>query len=117
MKCTYARLPFGATVWLTLGFVLALRSAGQNVAQPPPAGPQASPGTAVLPGETLVPETITRVGPAVTVERQGRRLVLNCPSARRDSALFTPEGPREEPPGFAVYQGQREIASGKFEYG
>jgi len=53
----------------------------------------------------------------ITVERHGRLLVLTYgPKPGADGSVsFT--GPRGAPPRFAVYQGQRQIASGRFEYG
>ncbi|MCU0913212.1 MAG: hypothetical protein MUC88_01455 [Planctomycetes bacterium] len=115
MRHTRARLLSGAMVWLTLAGAPLVCASGQNAAQPPPAGVQVRPEIEGLP-EVAVPETIGSPGPAVTLERQGRRLILNCPAARRDS-LPVVGGPREEPPRFAIYQGQRQLASGQFEYG
>jgi hypothetical protein len=63
-------------------------------------------GEATPSGETPV------VKPGVTVERQGRLLVFRY-GATREAAQNDPN----RPPAFAVYQGQRKIASGQFEYG
>jgi len=115
MRHARARLLSGATVWLTLACAPVLYAAGQNVAQPPPAGADVRPEVGALP-EVTASETSASPGLAVALERQGRRLILNCPSARRDS-LIVAGGPREQPPRFAVYQGRRRLASGQFEYG
>jgi hypothetical protein len=53
----------------------------------------------------------------VTVEHQGRLLVLNYGSKPGTGALMASPAPRNEPPGFVVYKGERPIASGSFEFG
>jgi hypothetical protein len=53
----------------------------------------------------------------VTVEHHGRLLVLTYGPEPGAGGLASPTGARGEPPRFAVYQGQRQIASGQFEYG
>jgi hypothetical protein len=54
--------------------------------------------------------------PAVTVEHRGRLLVFTFGKSA-EGVLSSNAGPRGEPPRFAVYRGQRQIASGQFEYG
>ena len=53
----------------------------------------------------------------ITVEHQGRLLVLTYGPKPSAGGLVSFTDPRGEPPRFAVYQGQRQIASGQFEYG
>jgi hypothetical protein len=59
---------------------------------------------------------ITGGGPLepITVEHRGRLLVLTY-GPKPGTASFT--GARGSAPRFAVYQGQRQIAAGRFEYG
>jgi len=56
-------------------------------------------------------------GPALTVERRGRLLVLTYGAGTAGGALAAGANPRKETPGFVVFQGLRPIAVGKFEYG
>jgi hypothetical protein len=53
----------------------------------------------------------------VTVEHQGRLLVLTYGPKPTGGLMVDPGPPRGESPRFVVYQGQRQIASGQFEYG
>ncbi len=53
----------------------------------------------------------------VTVEHQGRLLVLTYGPKPTPGALMSFTDPRGEPPRFAVYQGERQIAAGQFEFG
>ncbi len=53
----------------------------------------------------------------VTIERHGRLLVLTYGPKPGAGGLMPSTGVRGEPPRFAVYQGQRQVASGQFEYG
>ena len=53
----------------------------------------------------------------ITVEHQGRLLVLTYGPKPSAGGLVSFTDSRGEPPRFAVYQGQRQIASGQFEYG
>ena len=53
----------------------------------------------------------------VTVEHQGRLLVLTYGPKPGAGALASPTSTRGESPRFAIYQGQRQIAAGQFEYG
>ena len=117
MRPTSTQLLFGMTVWLVLGVTVMLQAPalGQDVAQPPSAGettPRAGvqEESAPLSGET--PPLM-----AVTVERHGRVLVLNYGPKPGAGRLMANPGPRSEPPGFTIYQGQRQIASGQLEYG
>ena len=98
MRPTRTRLLCGAFVWLTLGAALWQNASawGQTasvLAGPPSAGK-----------------------PGVTVERQGRLLVLRYGTPGRD-VQSEPRSEPNRPPEFAIYQGQRKIASGQFEYG
>jgi hypothetical protein len=75
--------------------------------------------------ETLVltPEEPCRLAvlapltPRVTVKRSGRLLVLDCQVCDVDGKKATSVRGRVPPPQFTVYQGDREIGSGTFEYG
>jgi len=55
---------------------------------------------------------------SVSVTRRGEVLVLSYRLAGQDGSdySFAPDRPRTEPE-FAVYQGDKKIASGKFQYG
>jgi hypothetical protein len=64
-----------------------------------------------------VPERVGFVGPAIEVEHKGRLLVMTYGPQSAGGGLMANPGPRDEPPGFTVYKGQRKIASGQFEYG
>jgi hypothetical protein len=55
--------------------------------------------------------------PNVTVEHQGRLLVLRYSAARSGDNPYASAGPRGEPPQFTVYKGRHQVASGQFEYG
>ncbi len=118
MRDTRTRLLSGAMVWLVPGFVLALATWvwGQNsVAQPPPVGKESPPRAGVL--QDPAPDGGGPLKPAVTAERRGRLLVLTCAFKSTGGGLSSNIGPRGEPPTFAIYQGQRKIASGQFEFG
>jgi hypothetical protein len=93
----------GAAVWFVLGSALVSRT---------PARGQEAPqdGPVILKSGGLLQ-------PTVTVERHGRLLVLTYGPKSADGGQLTTADPRGEPPGFTVYQGQRKIASGQFEYG
>ncbi len=101
-------------------FVLALALAstpsarGQEVAQPPSA--EESPTVAEVLQE---PTTLDGkpLPPGVTVEHRGRLLVLTYGSKSAGGGLMPNVNPQDEAPGFVVWQGQRPIASGKFEFG
>ena len=54
--------------------------------------------------------------PTVRVQRQGRILWLSYELLGAGGETYT-GGDRSNPPTFAVYKGQRRIASGKFEFG
>jgi len=56
------------------------------------------------------------VVPAVKVQRQGRILRLSYELRGVGGEAYT-GGDRSKPPTFAVYKGQKEVASGKLEYG
>jgi hypothetical protein len=106
----------GAWGWFVLGLVVASLSPaqGENAAQPPPAG-ESPPGAGA-------PQELTALDggslqPGITVERQGRLLVLTYGSKPGSGVLSSGVDPGQEPPGFVVYRGQRPIAVGQFEYG
>jgi len=143
MRHTHTKLVSAAVI----GFALALALAsvpparGQNVAQPPWRGRPAlasrgHPGLALLGYVAPVASGVQgQDAPAmagalqepaslsgsplqpVTVERRGRLLVLTYGPRSAGGGLVSFTDPRGEPPRFAVYQGQRQIASGQFEYG
>lgn len=50
------------------------------------------------------------------VERRGRSMILNYELRGRGGERYVP-GSTSEPPTFAVYKGERKVASGDFEYG
>ena len=54
--------------------------------------------------------------PTLKVQRQGRVLQLSYELLGAGGEGYS-NGDRSKPPTFAVYKGQREIASGKFEFG
>lgn len=54
--------------------------------------------------------------PAVRVQRQGRILRLTYELRGVGGEIYT-GGDRSKPPTFAVYKGDKQIASGKFEFG
>ena len=93
----------GAAVWFVAVSVLALTipARGQEAPQ----------------GGPLVLQSGGAPLPTVTVERHGRLLVLTYGTTSAGGGLLADAGPRGEPPRFAVYKGQRKIASGQFEYG
>ena len=103
MKPTPTRLLSGAVLWLVLGSVLALRT---------PAGGQETPQDGAMIVKSGGPPL-----PTVTVEHKGRLLVLTYGPPSAGGGLMSNAGPRDEPPGFTIYKGQRKIASGQFEYG
>ena len=54
----------------------------------------------------------------VSVTRRGRLLVFNYQLAGAEGATYRlGRQDRSRPPEFAVYQGEKEIATGKFEFG
>ncbi len=143
MRDTRTRLLSGAMVWLVPGFVLALATGvwGQSVPQPLWRGHLAlavsrasRPRSAGRMPATRVPATQVQgrdalattgmpqepatgsAGPLqpITVEHHGRLLVLTY-GPKPGAASFT--GVRGSAPRFAVYQGQRQIAAGQFEFG
>ena len=112
------RLAAGATVLLALGLVLASTVPvwGQDVAQPPSAGDESPPRAGVL-HEVAAAEVAGSVEPTVKLERKGRLLVLDYRPSGSVGGQPATAGPQGEPPRFAIYRGQRQIASGQFEYG
>ena len=54
--------------------------------------------------------------PTLSVQRQGRILVMSYELLGAGSEAYT-GGDRSKPPTFAVYKGQKEVASGQFEFG
>lgn len=65
-------------------------------------------------------QEVVKVGaplvPTIKVQRQGRILRLSYDLLGVGGEAYT-AGDRSKPPTFAVYRGQRKIASGKFEFG
>jgi len=115
MRHTHTRLAATVCSALALALASAPPARGQNVPQPPSAGKESPPRAGVLQKSATLSG-----GPllaALTVERRGRLLVLTYGPKSAGGALSSNAGPRGEPPQFAVYQGQRQIASGRFEYG
>jgi len=55
--------------------------------------------------------------PQITAKRAGRLLVIGCQIHDAFGMQAVPDRGRTPPPQFAVYQGDREIASGSLEYG
>jgi hypothetical protein len=98
MRSTRTQLACGAILWLLSGAVLWQSTSAWGQTAP------------VLSGQPSAGK------PGVTVERQGRLLVLNYGVPGED-AQSEPKSEPNSPPGFAIYEGQRKIASGQFEYG
>ncbi len=139
MKHPHTQLALAAAFWLVLAW--ALTASGQNVAQAPWRGRPAlasrghlglvflshdAPVAFHMQGQDALATTGVLQEPAsrsgsplqpVTVEHHGRLLVLTYGPEPGAGGLASPTGARGEPPRFAVYQGQRQIASGQFEYG
>lgn len=113
MKHPRTQLAFAAASWLVLGSGLA--SSGQNVAQPPWRGQDARATTGQRPEPVIV--NSKPLPPGVTVEHRGRLLVLTYGSKSAEGGLMPNVNPQDEAPGFVVWQGQRPIASGRFEFG
>ena len=115
MRNTHAQLLPGAMGWLVLVVTLAsvASTLGLNVAHPPAAEKEPPPGAGVLQEPAQLGD-----GPLlpVTAEHQGRLLVLTY-GPKPGGGLMADQNPRREPRRFAIYQGQRQIASGQFEYG
>jgi hypothetical protein len=82
-------------------------------------GYQSGPRDEIL---TLIPNATNRLAvgtplkSTVSVNRQGRMLNLNYQLLDDQGRKYTNPN-RSDPPRFVVYQGQREIGSGTFEYG
>lgn len=57
--------------------------------------------------------------PKVSAKRSGRLLTLGCELHNADGSKYLPKNAEEygNPPRFAIYQGDRLIGSGSFEYG
>jgi len=106
-------LAAGATVLFALGLVLASTVPvwGQDVA-----GDESPPRAGVL-HEVAAAEVAGSVGPTVKLEHKGRLLVLDYRPSGSVGGQPATAGPQGEPPRFAIYRGQRQIASGQFEYG
>jgi hypothetical protein len=113
MRHAHTRLVSAAVICFGLAVAPTHPVRGQDVAQPPSAG-ESPPGAGVL-----QPPTTLSGGPLqpVTVEHQGRLLVLTYGPKPGAGGLASPTSARGKPPRFAVYQGQRQIAAGQFEYG
>jgi hypothetical protein len=97
------RFLFGAAISVVLGWALVARMPARGQETPPE-------GPAVIQSGDRLPSMIT-------VEHHGRLLVLNYGSKPGSGALRASPAPRNEPPGFVVYKGERPIASGSFEFG
>ncbi len=112
MRYTHTK---SASVASAIAVALALVSTapawGQDVAQLPSAGQESPPGAGVL--QEPAPVSSSPLQP-ITVEHRGRRLVLTY-GPKPGAPSFT--GARGSAPRFAVYQGERQIATGRFEYG
>ncbi len=116
IKYPHGRLLFGAAFCPALAFALLVATPaarGQNVAQPPSAGETLRGADALQEPIIIGSESLP---PAVTVEHRGRLLVLTCGKSA-GGVLSSNVSPRGQPPRFTVYRGQRQIASGQFEYG
>ena len=87
-----------ATVWLLLGLALG-------------------PGIAIAGSEPALGATDGLLKPSVKIERQGRLLVLTYHAVDAQGAPYSTAEQRSLSPRFTIYKGQREIASGQFEYG
>ncbi len=96
MKLTRIPLLSGSFLWLASGAVLWLSTSAW--------------------GQTASSDETRAVKPTVTVERQGRMLVLTY---RLLGADGQPYGQRAagSRPGFTIHQGKKQIASGPFAYG
>ena len=70
----------------------------------------------LLPAIAWTSEPAKAPTPYVTAKRQGRLLTLDCQLRDAGGRKYTSQT-RTNPPRFAIYQGDREIASGSFEYG
>ena len=102
MKSTYTQLLSGSLVWLVSGAALSLSTSAWGQTAPPDEAPALK---------------IERpVKPAVTVQRQGRLLILSYRLVGADGEPYTQSVPSNQPE-FTVYRGQRKIASGQFQYG
>ena len=74
-------------------------------------------GTLTLaPNKPCRPNLGAPLSPSVTVKRMGRLLKLDY-QLRDDAGWTYQNNERTKPPTFAIYQGDREIGSGTFEYG
>jgi hypothetical protein len=106
----------GAWGWFVLRLVVASLSPvqGENVAQPPPAG-ESPPRTGVA--QELTSPDGGSLQPGITVERQGRLLVLTYGFKPGSGVLSSGVDTHQEPPGFVICRGERPIAIGRFEYG
>jgi hypothetical protein len=63
---------------------------------------------------------LTAGGPltnSVSINRQGRKLSLNYQLVGAGGAYQMVGQDRSHPPEFAVYQGDKKVSSGKFEFG
>jgi hypothetical protein len=98
MRSTRTQLACGAILWLMAGAALWPSGAARGQTAP------------VLSGQPAAAK------PGVTVERQGRLLVLNYGAAGADYRADT-RSASTSPPEFTVYKGKKKIASGQFEYG
>jgi hypothetical protein len=106
------RVPLGTytqqLVWMKSGAITAQKE-------------PASPGGAPLVVATNRPATFAAGGPltnTVTISRRSRSLVFSYRLVGADGASFQAKtnGVRDQP-AFAVYQGERQLATGKFEFG
>ena len=96
MKSTRMRLPADLSVWWLSAAMLWLSVSAW--------------------GQTTPSDNPPALKPTVTVERQGRWLVLNYKLLGPDGQP-SPQNASNSRPEFTVHQGTRKVASGQFEYG
>ena len=127
MRPARTRFLSGTAFGLVLGLALTptFPAWGQPVAPPPSAGEAPLGASRPLKRESfafgdpvLQEPSLLGDGPLlpVTVEHQGRLLVLTY-GPKSSGGLMADSNPRREPRRFAIYRGERQIASGQFEYG
>jgi hypothetical protein len=96
MKSTRMPLPAGLSVWWLLGAVLWLSASAW--------------------GQTAPSEETPALRPAVTVQHQGRLLVLSYKLMDANDQPCT-QSVSSSRPTFTIHKGNRKIASGQFQYG
>jgi hypothetical protein len=81
---------------------------------------QAAAGQITITISEATPAVLTVGGPltnSVSINRQGRKLALNYQLVGAGGAYQMVNQDRSHPPEFAVYQGDKKVGSGKFEFG